>query len=126
MKQRFTKEQIIHMLREAEMKKCAISDLCRQHGISEQTFYRWRNRYGGVATLGMGGIYYALKALVEGSDINSNGPIAIFLNGVSGKFRLGEFKGDEDGGLKSQPCRSREYSGGQLPPQSGRQQRHNR
>lgn len=28
------------------MKKSSIRDLCRQHGISEQTFYRWRNRYG--------------------------------------------------------------------------------
>lgn len=48
MKKRFTEEQIIHILREAEMKKSTIADLCRQHGISEQTFYRWRNRYGGL------------------------------------------------------------------------------
>jgi len=48
MKKRFKEEQIIHILREAEMKKCTIGDLCRKHGISEQTFYRWRNRYGGL------------------------------------------------------------------------------
>lgn len=48
MKKRFSEEQIIHILREAEMKKCSIRDLCRKHGISEQTFYRWRNRYGGL------------------------------------------------------------------------------
>ena len=48
MKKRFTEEQIIHILREGELKKMSISDLCRQHGISEQTFYRWRNRYGGL------------------------------------------------------------------------------
>ena len=48
MKRRFTEEQIIHILREAELKKMTIGDLCRQQGISEQTFYRWRNRYGGL------------------------------------------------------------------------------
>lgn len=48
MKKRFSEEQIIHILREAEHKSCSIRDLCRNHGISEQTFYRWRNRYGGL------------------------------------------------------------------------------
>jgi len=47
-KKRFSEEQIIHILREAEQKKCSIRDLCRKHGISEQTFYRWRHRYGGL------------------------------------------------------------------------------
>jgi len=48
MKRRFSEEQIIHILREAEQKKSSIRDLCRQHRISEQTFYRWHNRYGGL------------------------------------------------------------------------------
>ena len=44
---RFSEEQIIGILKEAEAgaKKQA---LCRQHGISEQTFYRWRAKYGGL------------------------------------------------------------------------------
>jgi len=48
MKKRFSEEQIIHILREAEMRKSTIGELCRKHGISEQTFYRWRNRFGGL------------------------------------------------------------------------------
>lgn len=48
MKKRFSEEQIIHILREAEMRKTTIAELCRKHGISEQTFYRWRNRFGGL------------------------------------------------------------------------------
>ncbi len=38
---------------------------------------------------------------VEGADINPSGPIALFLEGVKGKFRLGQVQGDEDGGFKT-------------------------
>ena len=46
-RKRFTEEQIIEILKEAEAgaKK---QDLCRKHGISEHTFYRWRSKYGGI------------------------------------------------------------------------------
>jgi putative transposase len=44
---RFTEEQIIGILKEHEAgTKTTI--LCRQHGISEQTFYRWKRVYGGL------------------------------------------------------------------------------
>ena len=44
-RKRFTEEQIIGILKEAEAgaKK---QELCRKHGISEHTFYRWRSKYG--------------------------------------------------------------------------------
>jgi putative transposase len=44
---RFTEEQIIGILREAEA-GAQIRELSRRHGITEQTFYRWRNKYGGM------------------------------------------------------------------------------
>jgi putative transposase len=45
--QRFTEEQIIAVLKEAEA-GAKTADLCRRHGVSEQTFYRWKARYGGL------------------------------------------------------------------------------
>jgi putative transposase len=47
MKKRFTDEQIVRILQEAESGVSA-RDLCRKHKISEQTFYRWKNKYGGM------------------------------------------------------------------------------
>lgn len=46
-KSRFKEEQIIRILKEAEA-GASVKDLARQHGISEQTFYRWRSKYGGM------------------------------------------------------------------------------
>jgi putative transposase len=45
---RFSDEQIIHLLQQAERGEQTIGALCREHGISEQTFYRWRQKFGGM------------------------------------------------------------------------------
>ena len=44
----FTEKQIIQILREAETGEQTIGSVCRAHGISENTFYKWRKKYGGV------------------------------------------------------------------------------
>jgi putative transposase len=46
-KRRFTEEQIIQVLKAAEAGEKG-TDLCRKHGISEQTLYRWKAKYGGM------------------------------------------------------------------------------
>ena len=49
MKKRFTEEQIIGILREAETGKKTIAELSRAHGIAEPTFYTWRRKYGAMS-----------------------------------------------------------------------------
>ena len=49
MKKRFSVEQIVAVLKQAEM-GLAVADLIRRVGISEQTFYRWKKQYAGLET----------------------------------------------------------------------------
>jgi putative transposase len=44
---RFTPEQIIRIIKESEVGIKNI-DICRKYGISEQTFYNWKSKYGGM------------------------------------------------------------------------------
>ena len=48
MKNRHSIEQIIRILGEIEKSGLKISDACRPQGITEQTYYRWRKKYGGM------------------------------------------------------------------------------
>ena len=45
-KSRFTTEQIIQILREGQ--SGSTKDACRRHGISENTYYKWKAKYGGL------------------------------------------------------------------------------
>ena len=45
---RYTEEEIVKLLREAETTEEPVIAFCRRTGISEQTFYRWRAKYGGM------------------------------------------------------------------------------
>jgi putative transposase len=47
MKKRFTDEQIISILKEAEA-GAKVAELCRKHGISDATYYNWKAKFGGM------------------------------------------------------------------------------
>ncbi len=44
-----TAEQIIRILEQAEKGEQTVAAVCREHGIAENTFYRWRKAYGGMS-----------------------------------------------------------------------------
>ena len=46
-KSKFTSEQIAYAVKQAEA-GVPVAELCRKYGISNQTFYRWRSKYGGL------------------------------------------------------------------------------
>ena len=48
MKKRFSEEQIIGFLREAEA-GMPVKELCRKHGFSEASYYLWRSKFGGMS-----------------------------------------------------------------------------
>ena len=51
-RKKHTPEQIITELREAEVEMStgsSVGEVCRQIGVTEQTFYQWRNEYGGLS-----------------------------------------------------------------------------
>lgn len=47
MKKRFTEEQIIGVLKEADA-GAKVAELCRKHGISEATYHNWKAKFGGM------------------------------------------------------------------------------
>jgi len=47
-KARFTEEQIVRILEQADKGEQTITDVCREHGISQATFYSWRKQFRGM------------------------------------------------------------------------------
>jgi putative transposase len=45
-KKRFSEEQIVRILRQAETANQTVAEVCKQQGISEQTWYRWKKKFG--------------------------------------------------------------------------------
>ena len=49
-KSKFTEEQVVKILQEAESGTSTQAELCRRHGISQNTFYVWKRKYAGMQT----------------------------------------------------------------------------
>jgi putative transposase len=49
-KSQFSDAQIVAILQQAEKGEQPIAEVCRQHNIAQNTFYRWRSRFGGMST----------------------------------------------------------------------------
>ncbi|MFN8167128.1 MAG: transposase [Bacteroidia bacterium] len=47
-KSKFTEEQIISILKEQEQ-GLKVAEICRKHGIADQTFHNWKKKYGGLS-----------------------------------------------------------------------------
>ena len=45
----FSEEQIVAMLKEADQEGATVQSVCRAHGICENSFYRWKRKYGGMS-----------------------------------------------------------------------------
>jgi len=46
---KFTEQEVVYALKQVEA-GVPLKELCRKYGVSEQTFYRWRTKYGGMST----------------------------------------------------------------------------
>jgi len=47
-KSKFSEQEIVYALKQVEA-GVPLAELCRKYGVSEQTFYRWRSKYGGLS-----------------------------------------------------------------------------
>ena len=75
-RKRYTPEQIISMLREAEVALAqgqSVGQACRTLGVSEQSYYRWRKEYGGLRT----DQAKRLKGIVRGNVLELSGVLVL-------------------------------------------------
>ena len=78
-RKRFTEEQIIGILNEAEQAG-NIREVCRLNNITEQTFYRWRTKFGGMD------VSVRISLIVNGHFAPSLTPISAIVNGAERRW----------------------------------------
>ena len=80
-KSRFSEEQIIGILREQET-GVTVAELCRRHGVSSPTFYKWKSKYGGLDVSEArkyrvvrpgGSIFFRWAGFDEGDELTGSG-----------------------------------------------------
>ncbi|HVX85684.1 MAG TPA: transposase [Phycisphaerae bacterium] len=49
MKKRFSDEQVVAILREAESEQKTVAEICRKRGVSEPTYYNWKRKFASMA-----------------------------------------------------------------------------
>jgi transposase-like protein len=69
MRKKHSVEQIIRILGEMEKSGLKISDACRPHQITEQTYYRWKRKYGGMEVHWFVSRFVALSARHAAFDL---------------------------------------------------------
>jgi len=79
---RYTEAQIIAILRQAEG-GVPVAELCREHGMSNASFYKWRAKYGGMDTSMMARLKCSLPRQVDSEDVEFS---ACCLNNLGGNF----------------------------------------
>jgi hypothetical protein len=72
---RFSEEQIISILREQEAGS-STADVCRKHGVSSATFYKWKATYGGIGGLRPGCFRAAIRRFRPFIRLEPNGSYA--------------------------------------------------
>ena len=86
---RFSEEQIIAILKEQEA-GMATADVCRRHGISSATFYKWKSKYGGMEASDLRRVKELEAENAEVLDENSGGnPQPVGVRRCNGKLFFG-------------------------------------
>lgn len=84
-KSKFTETQIVKILGEQDQGK-AVADICREHGISQPTFYGWKSKYGGMDVSQLKRIKELESELAQYKKIVAEQTLSIsFLKDVIGK-----------------------------------------
>lgn len=61
----WSEEHIIRLLQLAEKGESTIAVLCRTHGVAENTFYKWRQKYGGLQVISKAALSYLTGCLAD-------------------------------------------------------------
>src|SRR6516162_5026509 len=97
-----SQERIVYALKQAEA-GVKTSEICRENGISEQTFYNWKRKYGGMGISEL----RRLRLLLPESSPRSPSPVAtnqrvsydansLWLSAADGAFEAGRLAGEQE------------------------------